>query len=222
MGNTRKKTNKLTLSESKTLKHKLLNNGTYYRYKQTRRELNQLKPYYLETICEETTGEFIETLTTDYFRLSELTYENLILDISSLAFEQCEKIDHNKYKRTTRLRKRVAQMINSETCYFITLTFTDETLANTSEDTRRQLVRRFLKAQATNYVANIDYGETTEREHYHAIANSNVIGWSYGFFNVKPIIVNEESEKRLPVYITKLTHHALKQTAKGSTLIYSR
>lgn len=222
MAHNDKNTSKLTPSQSKALKHQLLNNGTYYRYKQTRHDLNRLKPKYKTFYYDEITGEYFEALNDDYYKLSEQTYKKLILDISSLGLEQCEKIDRNKYMRTTRLRKRISTMINSNNSYFITLTFTDETLANTSEDTRRQLVRRFLKAQCTEYVANIDYGKTTEREHYHAITNANIEGWSYGFYNVKPIRPNLESEKRIPVYITKLTHHALKQSAKGSNLIYSR
>lgn len=222
MAHNDKNTTKLTQTQAKTLKHELLNNGSYYRYKQTRHDLNRLKPKYKTYYYEETTGETFEALSNDYYQITEQTYQKLILDISSIAFEQCQKIDHNKYKRTTRLRKRISTMINSQKCYFITLTFNDETLANTSEETRRQLVRRFLKSQATQYVANIDYGKTTEREHYHAVANANVQNWAYGYYDSKLVRVDVESEKRIPVYITKLTHHALKQTAKGSNLIYSR
>ena len=222
MGQQLNKTINLTQAQSKALKHELLNNGSYYQYKEIKRQLNVIKPQYKIIIEEPDTGELVPILSNEYYALSEKTYKELEKDITTLGLKQCQKIDTNKYKRTTRLRKRVSQMIYSQTCYFITLTFDDKTLAKTNEDTRRQLVRRFLKSQCTEYVANIDYGKTTEREHYHAITNAFIEGWAYGFYNVKVIDPNTESEKRLPVYITKLTHHALKQTAKGSYLIYSR
>lgn len=222
MGQQLKNTINLTHAQAKALKHQLLNNGSYYLYKQTKKHLNLIKPQY-KTLNEELdTGELITTLSPDYYVLSEKEYKQLEKDITTSGLKQCEKIDTNKYKRTMRLRKRVSQMIYSQTCYFITLTFDNKTLENTNEDTRRQLVRRFLKSQCTEYVANIDYGKTTEREHYHAITNAFVEGWAYGFYNVKAIDPNTESEKRIPMYITKLTHHALKQTVKGSYLIYSR
>lgn len=222
MGKQLKKTINLTPAQARAKKHELLNNGSYYKYKQTRRHLNLIKPSY-KTLNEELdTGELITTLSPEYYALSETMYNELAKDITTSGLKQCEKIDTNKYKRTTRLRKRIKHMIYSQTCYFITLTFDNKTLENTNEDTRRQLVRRFLKAHCTEYVANIDYGKTTEREHYHGVTNAFVEGWPYGFQKVKPIDPNTDSEKLIPLYITKLSHHAQKETVKGSYLIYSR
>lgn len=214
--------NELTRQQAKELKHELLNNGNYYKYKDLRHQLNKLKPQYRIDIIDELTGEIKQALDNDYYNLEIQKYKELSKDIGSVNLDQCHKIDHNKYKRTTRLRKRVSSLIKSGQAYFITLTFTDEVLLTTDEAKRRLLVVRFLKQHSTEYVANIDYGKTTEREHYHAITNCNIEDWAYGFYLSKPIAPNLESETKLPMYITKLTHHALKKTVKGSSIIYSR
>lgn len=214
-------TNKL--KASKLAKHDALNNGTYYKYKETRTYLNKLKPQYKETFEDNETGELMTTLSNDYFDLQQNTYNALKDIISAKTLKHCEQIDHNKYKRTTRVRKRISDMMaNNDQLYFITLTFTDEVLANTSEETRRQYVRRTLQSFSTEYVANIDYGKDNGREHYHALTNAPIESWAYGFFNVKKVANCETSLTKIPMYITKLTHHALKHTTKGSRLIYSR
>lgn len=214
--------NQLTRQQAKELKHELLNNGDYYKYKDLRHQLNKIKPKYRVDTLDEHTGEITQVLEYDYFNIETQKYIELSNDIGSINLHQCQKIDHNKYKRTTRLRNRVSSLIKSGQAYFITLTFRDDVLESTSEDTRRQFVRRFLKQYSSEYVANIDYGKTTEREHYHAITNCNIEKWPYGFSLSKAIAPNLESETKLPMYITKLTHHALKKTVRGSSLIYSR
>lgn len=212
----------LTRQQAKELKHEQLNNGNYYKYKDLRHQLNKIKPQYRVDIIDELTGEIKQALELEYYNIERQQYIELTNDIGSINLDQCHKIDHNKYKRTTRLRNRVSSLIKSGQAYFITLTFRDDVLDNTNEDTRRKYVRRFLKQNCSEYVANIDYGKTTEREHYHAITNCDIENWPYGFSNSKAIAPNLESETKLPMYITKLTHHALKKTVKGSSLIYSR
>ena len=73
------------------------------------------------------------------------------------------------FARSTRLKKRIEFMMNLGECTFLTLTFTDDVLNKTSQDTRRQHVFRYLKSQSSFYVANIDFGSKHGREHYHAI-----------------------------------------------------
>lgn len=214
--------NELTRQQAKELKHELLNNGDYYKYKDLRHQLNKLKPQYRVDTLDEQTGEITQVLEYDYFNIETQKYIELSKDIGIINLDQCHKIDHNKYKRTTRLRNRVSSLIKSGKAYFITLTFTDEVLSTTDEAKRRLLVVRFLKQHSSEYVANIDYGKTTEREHYHAITNCDIEKWPYGYYLSKAIAPNLESETRLPMYITKLTHHALKKTVRGSSLIYSR
>lgn len=134
------------------------------------------------------------------------------------------RMNWNSYKRISRLKRKIASMIEKGQCLFLTLTFTDEALAKTKKETRRQNVRRFLSSYNCEYVANIDYGKKKEREHYHAIIQTKRVDhkkWTYGSLDFKRIAKTSDSIK-LAKYITKLTNHALKETTKQCRVIYDR
>lgn len=143
-------------------------------------------------------------------------------------YKEILKINNASYHRTKRLKERVGSMLVSGDCIFITLTFSDSTLSNTDEKQRRVAVSRYLKQFNCRYVANVDYGSKNHREHYHAIIQSSVIDLSswrkYGSINVERIRNKDiESDKtKLAKYICKLSNHAIKETTKRSSLIYSR
>lgn len=136
--------------------------------------------------------------------------------------------DYERIRQVTRrVRRRITELVVFCPCSFLTLTFTDEVLASTSEDTRRRYVARFLKSISENYIGNIDYGKLNEREHYHAIVEGEDVdlsGWTYGF--TKSIKVGYSDiitdTARLSKYINKLSNHATKKTTKGKKIIYSR
>jgi len=138
------------------------------------------------------------------------------------------KINKASFERTKRLKNRVADMLLSGECLFLTLTFTDNTLANTSADTRRQYVRKYLKSCNCKYVANIDFGSQNHREHYHALVNAKNIDFDdwhkYGAILAERVRNKniEKNKTRLSKYICKLSNHAIKETTKRSALIYSR
>lgn len=142
--------------------------------------------------------------------------------------KECSKINHAEYKRTQRLKKRVETMLLNGECVFITLTFNDETLRDTTEKERRVAVSRYLKKYRCLYIANIDYGSKNKREHYHALINCKSIDFKswrkYGNINAKRVRNKDiESDKtKLSKYIAKLSNHAIKETTKRSCLIYSR
>lgn len=142
--------------------------------------------------------------------------------------KECMKINNAEYERTKRLKNRVATMLLSGSCCFITLTFNDDTLSNTTEKQRRVAVSRYLKQYGCLYVANIDYGAKNKREHYHALINCDKIDFSawrkYGNINAERVRNKDfESDKtKLSKYIAKLSNHAIKETTKRSCLIYSR
>ena len=141
-----------------------------------------------------------------------------------IEWHEAEKINHAYYQRVRKLKKTIATMLNSGTCLFLTFTFTDETLQKTTKDTRRQKVIRYLKSYNCPYVANIDFGKENGREHYHAIIQADKIDYSlydYGALNGKK--VNSTSDNfKLAKYISKLTNHAIKDTTKRNSIIYSR
>lgn len=142
-------------------------------------------------------------------------------------FKECHRINSANYKRVKRLRNRVSDMLLSGTCIFLTLTFTDETLAKTTEKERRIAVTRFLKLHNAKYIANIDFGALNGREHYHALIQCECVDyskWNYGAINGEKIRnkdISSDSTK-LSKYISKLSNHAIKETTKRCSLIYSR
>lgn len=141
------------------------------------------------------------------------------------VWREAEKINLAFYARVKRLKDRIYNMLCEGTCYFVTLTFTDEVLAKTSAQTRRKYVTLFLKNTSHTYCANIDFGSENGREHYHAVILADTIDmtpWDcYGFSNAKKI-ASEDDYTPIAKYVSKLTNHAVKATTKGSRAIYSR
>lgn len=166
-------------------------------------------------------------------------FKKMLPDYHLIRFildDVAEQLNNQKRGKTKRVNARLTTIINDSrksgidgNAKFLTLTFTDEVLNNTTEATRREYVRKFLKCYATNYVANIDYGDETGREHYHAVCNTDydlTDKWRYGFSNVKRVFPFEEDAQKLSRYISKLSMHAVKHTTQQGIpqpkLIYSR
>ena len=139
-------------------------------------------------------------------------------------FNECNRLVNSFDCRKSRLRKKVSLLVNSFPCSFLTLTFTNNVLENTSAETRRRYVARYLKSLGCPYIANIDFGDKTDREHYHAIVGCvpNSKTWSYGFSCIEKIRNTDISSTKLSTYITKLTNHAIKETTKRNALLFSR
>ena len=179
-------------------------------------------------------------------RLSQLEpYTVMAEELIPCIRDECDLILNADKERRKRLRKRINSMFMQGRCYFVTLTFNDDVLSKTSPKDRRVKVTRFLKIISQQYVGNVDFGKTTEREHYHAIILSdklddiqyhyfNKYGWvcdeceqfaqwsNNGFYTIKSCNKDENDIKKLASYVTKLTNHAIKETTKRNALIYSR
>lgn len=144
-------------------------------------------------------------------------------------FAEAKKVNHASYERRNRLSQRIESMIKKGSCIFLTLTFNDNVLASTNEDTRKKYVQRFLKASSSQYVANIDYGKKNEREHYHAVVLADKVDYklwhdithSDSAINFERIR-NTSDNVKLAKYVCKLTNHAVKETTKRCHTIYSR
>lgn len=141
-----------------------------------------------------------------------------------VEWREAKKINHAYYQRVKRLKDRIKTMLCSGQCIFLTFTFTDDVLLNTNAKTRRQKIVRFLKSYNCPYIANIDFGKQNGREHYHAIIQTNYIdytAYNYGALNGK-IVSSTSDNVKLAKYISKLTNHAIKDTTKRNSIIYSR
>lgn len=205
-----------------------LNDGSYRLYLLCKRKDEENYANYLGST---NWLDFRKTLDARY--LSSVFIES---GLNEECIIECNKMSHAIYNRRARTRDKISAMIItnegelSSRTYFLTLTFSDETLNKTSEETRRRYVARVLKAFAVQYVANIDYGGERGREHYHAvirldqsasITNLKKAWLEYGFIGVKRI--KSESSADLSHYINKLTSHSIKKsTGCLKRAIYSR
>lgn len=141
-----------------------------------------------------------------------------------VEWDEARKINYAYYSRVKRLKNKIAKMLESGNCIFLTFTFTDKVLESTNADTRRQKVRRYLSSYNCDYVANIDFGAKNGREHYHALIQTDKVDYKafdYGALNGEKVRSTNDFVK-LAKYISKLTNHAIKDTCKGSRMIYNR
>lgn len=143
-----------------------------------------------------------------------------------------ENIVNAYYHRLRRCRAYIEYMFMNGKCFFLTLTFNNDVLQRTSEQTRRRYIQRYLNKHFDYYVANIDYGKKNEREHYHATVclkncNNNLIeiiknSYDLGFSYFEAIKFNINDRTKVSKYMNKLTNHAFKDTAVSKRLIYSK
>lgn len=150
---------------------------------------------------------------------------NALKDVSAEDIYHCQRVNKIIRMRKERLKRAISEMFNLGTNIFVTLTFRDDVLDSTSEETRRRYVTRALKKMSSVYVANIDYGETTEREHYHAIVVSDKIDftlWDYGFIFAEKCTLTDASSAALAGYVDKFVNHALKEGTRRRNVIYSK
>lgn len=170
---------------------------------------------------------FLERLSNETMRFNDLLVECVDNGLKR-EFNEVIKIDNANYHRVKRLKDRVAKMLNKGKCIFLTLTFNDLTLANTTAKERRVAVVRYLKTFKTDYLANIDFGANNHREHYHALIVADKVNYSkwnkYGNINGQKVRLKDidNDKTKLSKYIAKLSNHAIKETTKRNALIYSR
>lgn len=203
------------------LKAKVLSNGMVEIQKKL--SLTHFKMYQEQKALYEN-GEIIENWKP--LNNSEIEfYKNIALENPEEWKEAC-RVNNASYHRTKRLKDRIKTMLTSGSCIFLTLTFRNDVLDSTSEETRKRYVSRALKTMSNNYVANIDYGSKNEREHYHAVVLCDKVSqeqWKYGNLDFERVRTHEEdSPVKIAKYINKLTNHAIKETTKQNRLIYSR
>ena len=198
-------------------KSKILNSKEYNDFMKFIRLANQYRIQYKYNDREIKVDEFQFKQIDEYFEHQALT------NLDNLT--EFYKIYHAQLNRTLRLKNRIAKILTNGACLFLTLTFTNDTLENTSPKTRRIYVRNYLKSFNAPYVGNIDFGKRNGREHYHAVIGIDKVDyskWTYGAINGIKIRNETDDLTRISKYIAKLTNHAIKETTKRSVIIYSR
>ena len=185
--------------------------------------------------------------------------ENTFRDVSALAskyfgcdaynsiyFTACaDDLANVYYCRLRRVKKFILDMFTLSDVfdcyknYWVTVTFRDSVLDKTKEKTRRQYLLKWLNNFEGHYCANIDYGETFGREHYHCLITcyetddsvfrngKHRISWSwnpweYGNIDVVEAGTEDSDASAISKYVDKLTMHSLKNSTNGNRVIYSR
>jgi len=160
-------------------------------------------------------------------------YENYTDEFTTEELDLCFKIDNSVKHRKWRSKNDIVKWIfaidkipsyKDYKILFGTLTFSEETLQNTSKETRRRYVARFLGENTIHYKANIDFGEKNGREHYHFICfNRNKINmnkWVYGTqHQVVEIPLTKKDIESVKSYLLKLNNHSYKDSTRQDKLI---
>lgn len=196
----------------------------------TREEISQvMKNNAIRTIAKKRKENRVYDLNDETGQIDIYTkFQQKEADSEELGLEF--RLYKGNERRKQRIKDRITRMLNNGNALFLTLTFSDKLFErNMTSETRRTYIRRFLKEQCSEYLANIDFGSTNQREHYHAVVvPKTIIDFEryHEIFdsniNARHIRVNDTSIKLVGRYINKLTNHALKENGFYKRLIFSR
>ena len=121
-------------------------------------------------------------------------------------------------KRRANISKRIKKMIEQKHAYFMTFTLSDEHI-NKKQDTHIRKIKEALRHASTiDWVINNDYGDQTDRLHYHVVTctpfqldYTMIISiYKYGAVNIREITT--KTPKSVYEYIMKLSNHAQKKS----------
>lgn len=167
-----------------------------------------------------------------YNELLQYNHERYLAHLNGVNFDyniDFERVLSARYMKVSRIKKRLVWLLSRyRYVWFCTFTF-DDYYINKCDRTKRDLIKHCLSKYDFKYILNIDYGKTTEREHYHCILATN---WSINindflklsypcFSNAKLCRVSIDDLKRLSKYINKLTNHCIKATTKRQRIVYN-
>lgn len=168
-------------------------------------------------------------LLTDVINYNHLRY---YCYKNSLPFElnsYYEKILKARYSKSSRIQRRFFYLLTRYSyIWFCTFTF-DNNYINKSTRTKRDLIKNVINSYDFKYILNVDYGKSTEREHYHCLIGTNYdmdldeyIKNNYPCFS-KSIECKKgiDDFKSLSKYIDKLTNHCIKATTKRQRIVYN-
>lgn len=140
-----------------------------------------------------------------------------------------EKILNARYQKSHRIKRKLIYLLSRyKYIWFCTFTF-DNYYINKCDRTKRDLIKSVLKTHDFKFILNIDYGKTTEREHYHCIlatdldldVNQFIQSYYPCFSKSIPCKIGIDDFKRLSKYINKLTNHCIKATTKRQRIVYN-
>lgn len=150
---------------------------------------------------------------------------NIDFDIN----EDYERVLKARYNKVSRIKRRFVYLLTRyDYIWFCTFTFDNHYIDKTTR-TKRDLIKNVLYTHDFKFILNVDYGKTTEREHYHCIIGTNIdfdvnqfLQDEYPCFCLAINCKKGENDlKRLVKYINKLTNHCIKATTKKQRMLYN-
>ena len=162
----------------------------------------------------------------EYNHLKYISFkDNLPFEIN----KEYERILCARYQKCHRIKRKLIYLLSRYNyIWFCTFTF-DNYYINKCDRTKRDLIKSVLKTHDFKFILNIDYGKTTEREHYHCILATNldidVNQYFQSFYPCFSLSIQCKKGlndfKRLTKYINKLTNHCIKATTKRQRIVYN-
>lgn len=163
----------------------------------------------------------------DYNKKRYFSFKN------NLPFEynkEYERLLNARIQKVGRIKKRLLYLlVRYDYVWFCTFTFSDKYI-NRSERTKRDLIKRFLNTHDFKYILNIDYGKSTQRQHFHCILATNLdmdVNQYFQSFYSGGYSLSIQCKKgiddltRLTKYIDKLVNHCIKATTNRQRLVYN-
>ena len=152
---------------------------------------------------------------------------------NELPFEynkEYERLLNARIQKVGRIKKRLLYLlIRYNYIWFCTFTFSDKYI-NKSERTKRDLIKNYLNTHDFKYILNIDYGKSTQRQHFHCILATNIdfdvnqyfqTFYKGGYSLSIPCKKGVDDLTRLTKYIDKLVNHCIKATTNRQRLVYN-
>ena len=152
---------------------------------------------------------------------------------NKLHFEynkEYEKLLNARIQKVGRIKKRLLYLlVRYKYIWFCTFTFSDKYI-DKSERTKRDLIKKYLNTHDFKYILNIDYGKTTQRQHFHCILATDIdmdVNQYFQSFYSGGYSLSIQCKKgvddltRLTKYIDKLVNHCIKATTNRQRLLYN-
>ena len=130
--------------------------------------------------------------------------------------KEYNRIKERRKKGIQRYKKYATKMFEYYfELYWCTFTISEEWIGKKTKEEFKKELQKWLKKNAKDYIANIDFGEKNERLHFHAIVASkeNYFTWKYGHLFVKEINIRKGTEA-IARYANRFANHATKSTAQ--------
>lgn len=174
--------------------------------------------------------DYNEKLLNDLINYNKNRYFAFINHLPFEYNKDYEKLLNARIQKVGRIKKRLLYLLlRYNYIWFCTFTFSDKYI-NKSERTKRDIIKQFLNTHDFKYILNIDYGKTTQRQHFHCILATNIdmdvnqffqSFYKGGYSLSIPCKKGIDDLTRLTKYIDKLVNHCIKATTKKQRLVYN-